>query len=79
MGNICLISCKGCGEDYIGETGRTLCVRIKEHLDGKRNIRLSTPLDTHRAQKHNDDDFEVNVAVLAQESKTSTRKALEAF
>ncbi|KAJ1368444.1 hypothetical protein KIN20_029573 [Parelaphostrongylus tenuis] len=33
----------------------------------------------HRAQKHNNKDFDVTVTILAQESKTSTRKTLEAF
>ena len=78
-GTIYLISCNACGEEYIGETGRPLCVRIKEHLDGKVKVHQNTPLGTHRAQKHNGDDFEVTVRILAQESKTSTRKTLEAF
>ncbi|VDM54378.1 unnamed protein product [Angiostrongylus costaricensis] len=32
-GTVYLISCKACGDEYVGETGRSLCVRIKEHLD----------------------------------------------
>ena len=42
------ISCRKCGDDYIGETGRPLNVRIKEHLDGKARSRISTPLGCHR-------------------------------
>ena len=78
-GTVYSISCKACGEEYIGETGRPLHVRIKEHLEGKSKIRPSTPLGTHRAQKHKFNDFEVAVTILAQETKTSTRKTLEAF
>ncbi|VDM56083.1 unnamed protein product [Angiostrongylus costaricensis] len=78
-GTIYLISCNNCGDEYIGETGRPLCIRIKEHLDGKRKLRRSTPLGTHRIQKHSGDDFEVKVNILAQQSKTPARKLLEAF
>ncbi|KAJ1359872.1 hypothetical protein KIN20_038414 [Parelaphostrongylus tenuis] len=78
-GTIYLISCEACGDEYIGETGRPLCIRVKEHLTGKRNYDPKTPIGTHREQKHNGADFDVKVTVLAQESKTSTRKTLEAF
>ena len=78
-GTIYLISCNTCGHEYIGETGRPLYIRIKEHLDGKQKTRLSTPLGAHRAQKHNGDDFGVKVVILAHEPKTSARKTLEAF
>uniref|UniRef100_A0A0K0DAP6 GIY-YIG domain-containing protein n=1 Tax=Angiostrongylus cantonensis TaxID=6313 RepID=A0A0K0DAP6_ANGCA len=74
-GTIYLISCGTCGDEYIGETGRPLCIRIKEHLDGKRKARQGT----HRIQKHNGDDFDIKVAVLARDAKTPRRKLLEAF
>ena len=77
-GTVYLI-CKICGDEYIGETGRPLSVRIKEHLDGKTKNKSNTPLGTHRAQKHNGVDFEINVTILAQEPKISARKILEAF
>ena len=35
-GDIYQIQCLGCNELYIGETGRVLSVRVKEHLAGKR-------------------------------------------
>ena len=76
---ICLISCEDCGEECIGETARPLCVRIKEHLDGKDRSRPSTPLGIHRVQKHEGANFGVKVAILAREIKTSARKTLEAF
>ena len=78
-GTIYLISCGTCGDEYIGETGRPLCIRIKEHLDGKRKARQGTPLGTHRIQKHSGDDFDIKVAILARDTKTPTRKLLEAF
>ena len=73
------ISCNDCGEEYIGETARPLCVRIKEHLDGRDKSRTSTPLGTHRVQKHAGTNFGVSVKILAHESQTSARKCLEAF
>uniref|UniRef100_A0A0K0DIX9 GIY-YIG domain-containing protein n=1 Tax=Angiostrongylus cantonensis TaxID=6313 RepID=A0A0K0DIX9_ANGCA len=74
-GAIYLISCGICGDEYIGEAGRRLCIRIKEHLDGKRKARQGT----HRIQKHRGDDFDIKVAILALDPKTPTRKLLEAF
>ena len=79
LGTIYLISCNNCEDEYIGETGRPLCVRIKEHLDGKRRIRRNTPLGTHRIQKHSGVDFDIKATILAQDAKTPTRKILEAF
>ena len=78
-GTIYLIMCDICGDEYIGETGRPLCVRIKEHLDGKRKIKENTPLGAHRIRSHGGGDFDIKVRILAQDAKTSTRKILEAF
>ncbi|VDM55510.1 unnamed protein product [Angiostrongylus costaricensis] len=44
-----------------------------------RLYRTSTPLGTHRIQKHSGDDFEVKVNIPAQETKTPARKLFEAF
>ena len=74
-----LISCKACGDEYIGEKGRPLCPFERWCLDGKIKTKQSTPLETHRAQRQNGENFEVGVRVLAQERKTSARKILEAF
>ncbi|EYC41153.1 hypothetical protein Y032_0580g254 [Ancylostoma ceylanicum] len=76
---IYVIKCRECGDEYVGETARPLCVRVKEHLEGKSSSRLSTPLGRHRAQAHNGVDFEVQVTILAGESEISARKTLEAF
>ena len=73
-----LISCNICGDEYIGETGRLLGIRIKKQLDGMSRSKESTLLGVHRI-KNNGYDFGVEVTILAQEQKTSRRKILEAF
>ena len=78
-GTVYRISCKTCGYEYIGETGRPLCVRIREHLVGKVKAKQDSPLGAHRTQRHSGEDFEVEVGILAQECNTSARKTLEAF
>lgn len=78
-GVVYLIKCKECGDEYIGETIRPLCVRIKEHLDGKSKQRQSSVLGNHRVTKHNGSDFDITVNILAHESNITARKTLEAF
>ncbi|EYC22109.1 hypothetical protein Y032_0018g3719 [Ancylostoma ceylanicum] len=78
-GVIYMICCKSCGEEYVGETARPLCARIKEHLDGKEKSRLTTPLGTHRKVQHDGANFEVTVKILAREPQTAARKTLEAL
>ena len=78
-GVVYLILCRGCGQEYVGETARPLYVRVKEHLDGKAKLRLSTALGAHRIQAHSGADFEIEVKILAYEPKTSGRKMLEAL
>ncbi|KAJ1366874.1 hypothetical protein KIN20_027656 [Parelaphostrongylus tenuis] len=46
-----LISCETCGDENIGETGRSLYVRVKEHLARSRNSEPRSPLGTHREQE----------------------------
>ena len=64
---------------YIGETARPLCVRVKEHLEGKARSRVATPLGAHRVEVHGGVDFAVKVRILTYESEISARKTLEAF
>ncbi|EYB90672.1 hypothetical protein Y032_0216g2377 [Ancylostoma ceylanicum] len=47
-GVVYLITCQSCGDQYIGETGRPLCIRIKEHLDGMARSTMTTALGGHR-------------------------------
>ena len=64
---------------YIGETGRTLAVRVKEHLASKRRGSLTAPLGRHKHETHGGDDYDVKCMILAYEKETSARKVLEAF
>ena len=72
------IECMACHVMYIGETGRPLGVRINEHLSGKRRLSIITPLGKHRRDDHEDNDFDIKCTILAFESSTPARKALEA-
>ena len=51
----------------MGETSRTLSVRIDEHLAGKKLERLLSPLGKHRNDARNGDDFEVKCTILTHE------------
>ena len=46
---------------------------------GKDKLRPSAPLGAHRVRKHAGEDFEIKVKILAQETRTTARKTLEAF
>ncbi|VDL73681.1 unnamed protein product [Nippostrongylus brasiliensis] len=74
-----LITCQSCKEEYVGETGRPLCVRVKEHLDGLRRGTLSTPLGEHKVRRHEGLPIEVAVSILAREPDIAARRTLEAF
>ena len=67
-----------CHATYIGETGRLLSVRMKEHLAGKRRQSLVTPLGKHRREAHDGNDFDVMCTILTYEGEIFARKALEA-
>ena len=78
-GVVYIITCLSCGDQYIGETGRPLCVRIKEHLDGLQKSKTCTPLGAHRRQCHENQLFETSVTILSRETEVVARKTLEAF
>ena len=78
-GVVYLISCQLCREEYIGETGRPVCVRVKEHLEGLNKCKISTPLGDHRVRCHGGLSFQVAVTILAREPDVSARKTLEAL
>ncbi|EYB86801.1 hypothetical protein Y032_0273g997 [Ancylostoma ceylanicum] len=62
--------------DYIGETGRTLGVRAKEHMAGKRRGSLP-PLGRHKNESHHGSDFDVKCIILVREADISVRKTLD--
>ena len=78
-GVIYQIECRACNSTYIGETGRDLATRIKEHLAGKRRDMTTTPLGKHKIEEHNGNDFDVACTILGYEAEISSRKALESF
>ena len=73
------ISCQSCKEEYVGETGRPLCVRVKEHLEGLNKSNMSTPLGDHRVRCHAGLSYQVAVTILAREPDVSARRTLEAL
>ena len=78
-GVIYQLQCLTCSELYIGETGRVLSVRVKEHIAGKRRQALETPLGRHRSENHRGDEFDVKCTILAHEQEIGARKTLESF
>uniref|UniRef100_A0A7I4YDF6 Reverse transcriptase domain-containing protein n=1 Tax=Haemonchus contortus TaxID=6289 RepID=A0A7I4YDF6_HAECO len=78
-GTVYQLQCSACDEIYIGETGRMLSIRVKEHLAGKRRGSLLTPLGRHRLEEHQGDDFDIKCKILAYESEIGARKILEAL
>ncbi|VDL78856.1 unnamed protein product [Nippostrongylus brasiliensis] len=56
-------------EEYVGETGRPLCIRIKEHLDGLRVITISTPLGEHRVRHHEGAHVDVAVSIFGPQAR----------
>ena len=72
------IECLDCHAIYIGETGRPLFVRLREHLASKRRRSLISPLGKHRSEDHSDNDFDIKCTILTYEDAISARKTLEA-
>jgi GIY-YIG catalytic domain len=57
---IYLISCKRCGMQYVGQTGRALGDRINDHLSNIRTVK-STPVALHfNLQDHSIEDFQIS-------------------
>ncbi|EYB86748.1 hypothetical protein Y032_0273g968 [Ancylostoma ceylanicum] len=57
VGVIYQLECLDCNALYIGETSRTLCVRVKEHLASKRRGSLVSPPGKHRSEAHGGKDL----------------------
>uniref|UniRef100_A0A7I4YL30 C2H2-type domain-containing protein n=1 Tax=Haemonchus contortus TaxID=6289 RepID=A0A7I4YL30_HAECO len=79
VGVVYSIRCQSCGCEYIGETGRPLCIRVNEHLSGLVGLGMHTPLGAHRVSFHAGVSFDVSVSILALETEIAARKTLEAF
>ncbi|EYB87797.1 hypothetical protein Y032_0257g408 [Ancylostoma ceylanicum] len=79
LGVVYQIECLECHALYVGETGRVLSVRIKEHLASKRRGSLTSPLGRHKNEVHGGNDFGIKCNILTYETEVSARKALEAF
>ncbi|WKY07103.1 hypothetical protein Q1695_006925 [Nippostrongylus brasiliensis] len=78
-GTVYLIKCLSCEQEYVGDTSRPLCVRVKEHLDGLRKSNPATPLGDHRVRAHANSCFSVAVSILARETEIAARRTLEAL
>ncbi|XGW05094.1 hypothetical protein V3C99_015904 [Haemonchus contortus] len=78
-GTVYQLQCSACDEIYIGETGRMLGIRVKEHLAGKRRGSPFTPLGRHRLEGHHGKDFDIKCKILAYEDEIGARKMLEAL
>jgi hypothetical protein len=78
---IYLASCTkpGCGQQYVGETGRELIVRADEHLTDIRKQR-ATPVAVHfRSFGHNAEHFSIQAIEKCNFNSTTYRKTKESF
>ena len=76
------IECAVCKSKYIGETGRALVSRVKEHLADSRYYQSQTrkgPFAAHRRDEHNGEEIGMNVKILAVERKLQERLIKEAL
>ena len=71
------IPCKGCGETYVGETGRGVAVRLKEHRSDVKFHRVSNAIVLHIEKCHHLPDWD-STRLLEKNIKKQTRKILEA-
>uniref|UniRef100_A0A7I4Z5C0 GIY-YIG domain-containing protein n=1 Tax=Haemonchus contortus TaxID=6289 RepID=A0A7I4Z5C0_HAECO len=78
-GTVYQFQCSACDQTYIGETGRMLGIRVKEHLADKRRGCFLPPLRKHRVEPHQGNDFDIKGKILAYENEIGARKFLEAL
>lgn len=69
------ITCPECHEEYIGETGRALATRMKDHLSNRAPL---TAVGEHRAQ-HQHGIQASDVAIIAREQQLWPRKIRESI
>ena len=82
-GQVYEIWCKNCKEDvekkYVGQTGRTVYHRMKEHIAKWESKSEDSALFKHSEQCHDGESFEIGVKVLAScYGKPTTRLITEA-
>ena len=70
------IPCGGCDRSYVGETGRGLDTRLKEHKTDMRNMTTSNAIVQHALLTGHRPDW-TSAKVLHQGMNRTTRKALE--
>ena len=74
------IQCQKCGKEYIGETGRNVKVRIKEHLDYVKNKNVKQPTGAHFNKKgHGLEYFSWVAFEKINKSGPNYRKTRESF
>ena len=71
------IPCKGCYKTYVGETGRGVDVRLKEHRSDVKFHRTSNAIVLHIEECHHLPDWN-ETKLLEKNVKKRTRKVLEA-
>ena len=78
QGVVYQLECLSCNSTYIGETGRALGIRVREHLASKRKGNAVSALGKHKLEAHSGNDFDVKCTILAHETEITARKVLEA-
>ena len=69
------VECRQCGDEYVGETGRALGCRFKEHTDGKHPSSAITEHTTNTGHRFKLED----VRILQREDRAVPRKIREAI
>ena len=72
------ISCQNCNRIYIGQTGRELQERVKEHKRAVTKNCISNALARHAHETNHDLDFE-KIRVIQREKNSRTRLLLESY
>ena len=73
------VNCKQCDASYIGQTGRHLYERIKEHCSAvEKGYTRQSGIAEHAYEKHHDIDWD-GVQILDQESDHAKRLVCEAL
>ena len=81
---IYLLTCSKCTSQYVGETKRTLCERMKEHLADIRHVRDSPVARHFTSPDHNIDNFSYEIIEIGtrnpdSDTTTSHRREREMY